>query len=291
MKLALLFSLLLCTFMPSYGVVRKAIYGNDDRVETFSPLLRAIHLKAIRATAVQVNKRLLSDFENTAFYKLIGKPYETLKGLCPGEEERFRSQLAGLDCSGFLISDDLLVTAAHCMQGRYRCDGYKWIFDYRSSLLHGGSHAYVEKENVYGCKEVVSISKNPDERIDYAIVKLDRKALARPHLKLQTQSLVDDDAKLFAVGFPVGLPMKVSLNGKIRDNSAPHYFLTDLDTFVSNSGSAVINEKSGLVEGILIRGQTDFKRDPVNKCTRVVHCAEGECDGESVMRASSISGL
>lgn len=271
--------------------ISKAIYGRDDRYNANSSVLKAMHLRTIRATAAQVNKRMLKDFEQTAFYKLTSKDYKTLRNLCPGEEEMFKDEMSGLDCSGFLVGEDTLISAAHCFKSSFKCRGYSWVFDFKSDILHTRGHAYIEKRNVYDCKEVLHKEQDSEKGIDYAIVKLDRKVEGRPFLQLQSHERISDNAKLFTVGHPSGLPVKVSLNGQIINNEFDHYFTTDLDTFVGNSGSPVLNEATGLVEGILTRGHLDFSYDKDLRCNKVIHCTAQTCDGEAVMRASAISGL
>jgi hypothetical protein len=95
------------------------------------------------------------------------------------------------------------------------------------------------------------------------------------------------------LGHPVGLSQKVASNGFIIENENPVFFKTNLDSFSGNSGSPIFNKKTGLVEGILVRGEGDFITDEVNDCERLHFCPEnGEgCQGEDGTRITQISEL
>ena len=45
---------------------------------------------------------------------------------------------------------------------------------------------------------------------------------------------------------------------RVRNNSPASYFVANLDTYGGNSGSPVFSGKSYRLEGLLVRGQTDF---------------------------------
>jgi len=64
-----------------------------------------------------------------------------------------------------------------------------------------------------------------------------------------------------------------------------------LDTFKGNSGGPVINAKTGLVEGIVVRGEKDKEKDNENKCFRLKRCKDDECRGEDITRISQVDVL
>ena len=70
----------------------------------------------------------------------------------------------------------------------------------------------------------------------------------------------------------------------VRDNSPGSFFVANLDTYGGNSGSPVFEEDSDIVEGILVRGDTDF----VSNGTCIVSnvCPTTGCGGEDVTRAA-----
>ena len=62
---------------------------------------------------------------------------------------------------------------------------------------------------------------------------------------------------LCLIGHPWGLPTKVSHTAEVLKNDGLTWFMANLDSFEGNSGSAVFNELTGEVEGILVRGKPD----------------------------------
>jgi hypothetical protein len=67
------------------------------------------------------------------------------------------------------------------------------------------------------------------------------------------------------------------------------FFIANLDTYGGNSGSAVFNEKTGEVEGILVRGETDFIYKGSCRVSNV--CTDTGCRGEDVTRMSELLSL
>ena len=93
------------------------------------------------------------------------------------------------------------------------------------------------------------------------------------------------------IGHPSGLPTKISDGAIVRENANKVFFQSTLDTFGGNSGSAVFDAKTGLVEGILVRGERDYVQDPVMNCSRPKVCKVTECRGEDVTRITNIKQL
>ncbi len=90
------------------------------------------------------------------------------------------------------------------------------------------------------------------------------------------------------IGHPAGLPTKVSGGAKVRDAGPTGHFVANLDTYGGNSGSAVFNAKTGLIEGILVRGEIDYTWRGGCKVSNT--CADDGCRGEDVTKISALSG-
>jgi V8-like Glu-specific endopeptidase len=216
-------------------------------------------------------------------------------GLCEGE--RFAEQSNAVVCSGFLVGPDLLVTAGHCIQTQDDCNETSWVFDYKLKAKNNRADVMVDNESIYKCSKVIEAKLFSDEdgtRIDYSLVKLDRVVKGKKPLKIRTKSKVATNTDIVVIGHPSGLPQKVSAGAKVLVNDDKHYFKTNLDTFGGNSGSAVFDEKSGQVEGILVRGAKDYERAPEG-CMRVHKTTDEISDfaryGESVSRITDIKSL
>ena len=70
------------------------------------------------------------------------------------------------------------------------------------------------------------------------------------------------------------------------------YFSANLDTYGGNSGSAVFNANTGVVEGILVRGATDYVSDPSQGGCRVSNILGKHAGkGEDVTYITNVPGL
>src|SRR5690606_6853870 len=128
------------------------------------------------------------------------------------------------------------------------------------------------------CKEIVAREYTSQQ--DYALVRLDRPVRNhRPLTLAQSQSQSGDG--VVVIGHPSGLPTKITDNAVVRSQKGA-YFVANLDTYGGNSGSAVFNENTLEVVGILVRGAQDFRYDSQSQCYRSNVCAEDGCRGEDV---------
>lgn len=262
--------LLLCLFIALSSQIGlasiKVIYGSDDRYEYYE--VSAMLKKISHSTAAQISSVLIDTNGPSVF--LYGMPLsETpiIEGdlaLC--RNERFSEQMSIARCSGFLISPDTLVTAGHCVMNQSDCNENYWVFNFKNTF-HKQVETTVAREDVYRCKSIVKQGLNQSlfGDIDFAVIKLDRPNPAGG-LKISTRSLNLND-NITMLGHPTGIPLKITTNGKIK-RIGPNGYVSDLDAFGGNSGSAVIDSKTGEVVGILTAGQEDYFPDLVNYCAR-----------------------
>ena len=186
------------------------------------------------------------------------------------------------------------MTAGHCFELQQNaCKGFAWIFGYdmKSSFHNPGKDISI-KDNVYLCEKVIDVQLN--DTFDYTIVKLNRPVVGREPLQFRTTGKVSESAKLVVIGHPSGLPTKIADDSKVMDNSKETTFEATLDTFQGNSGSAVFDSQTGLLEGILIQGRNDYGlSDPhdENSCRVVNRCdADGANCSSPEAGDDSISG-
>lgn len=282
-KLILCSFLILSSLSAQAKITPSVIYGNDDRMDVYesSDALMKV-LSASTAAQILNNKLTLKD----NIYTLSAGTLED-EGIC--KSERFSNQLYASECSGFLISEDTLVTAGHCINSVNDCSNHSWVFDFSNISALQTSFTFT-KDQVFKCTEIIAIEKNNGELSDYAVLKLDRPVPGRAPLKYRTSGKVDNGAILTVIGHPSALPTKITSNAEINYNLNPVFFITNADTYGGNSGSAVIDSKTGMVEGILVRGEQDYTpSDPsdMSSCLVSVH-REQRDGGEHATRITNI---
>lgn len=274
----------------------KIIYGKDDRKDFYQvsdPALREL----ARATAIQVYNRDISRNLNLSV-NLRGENLISLFNMCT--TERFAKQISAGRCSGFLVAPDVLVTAGHCVQSQLECEATSWVFDYKidSPSTSETTNMNLASENVFRCKKVFS-QMLTETGLDYAVIQLDRKATGRIPLKVRKSGKVEKKTPLLVIGHPSGLPLKFTDGGKVKRNKKDTHFEANLDTYGGNSGSAVINMNTKEVEGILVRGGTDFLYDSRMGCQVSNYCGNSMflsesignitgCIGEEITRITSV---
>lgn len=279
----------------------RAIYGEDNRREVYES--SPAHQLLAKSTAVMVAKSkikpLYSRFRSTSMtlrQTTLGGDYSQLisilgSGSLPFRAKscsdvKFRDQPRPAECSGFLIAPDLMVTAGHCVMTEKFCEDYKWVFDFKLDKDTQTAGVNMNADSIYSCKKVISYTRTDID--DYGVFQLDRKVTGRAPLKVRSEGLVAPDQKIFVIGSPMGLPIKVATDATVTENNSKQYFVTDLDTFSGNSGSAVFNADTEVVEGILVRGSEDYSFNPEKLCMEETICDEEKCSGEEVSRLTSI---
>ncbi len=295
-------ALLLTSAINVSAYLEKVVYGDDNRVLAQNSE-NSEYKKWATATAAMIsNSDIRFPKEGDKFPDTVtiydnenlGSEYRLCK------EERFRDIINPANCSGFLVEEkgqQYLITAGHCIDSTSSCTDYSWVFGFTSDTASEkyGNRAFLPKENVYKCAEVVEQVLQSGSENDYAVIKLDRVVENVTPLSFRKEGKVDAEAELVVIGHPSGLPTVIDDKGSVRDNDNEFYIVADLDTFGGNSGSAVINASTGEVEGILVRGETDYQyvsQDSENGSCRTVNvCEDGECRGEDVTRITNIELL
>ena len=277
-------------------ITTKAIYGPDDRREPSEVQSDRIRGWADSTVALFQAEKVTVDAEKkqaalatnpftTAVVKTPDNPWGESVELC--QQEGYKGQAKGAFCSGSLVGEDLIMTAGHCVEDEESCkSGIKFVFGFRSDK-EGQIPASVSSEEVYGCSKLVA-KKLEGSGPDFAIVKLDRPVKDHPVLRIRRAGKPPVGSPLTVIGHPVGLPTKVAGGASIRKNDAGGYLIGNLDTYGGNSGSAVINTVTGEVEGILVRGETDFVYDEKSKCAKSMRKMDDTGRGEDVTLAEQV---
>jgi len=284
-----LFSLLSLNVMaknPSTVILPKVIYGQDDRLDIFESSDNLMK-EVARSTAAQImNRNLIESPLKDGSFTIKS---ETLaeSGMC--KSERFANQPTAGNCSGFLVAGDKLVTAGHCINTDYDCGDHYWVFDFANKNQEQKSFSF-NKDQVYRCSKIIERKKDSVTQADYAVLKLERVVVGRKPLQYRTEGKPADDAVFTVIGHPTGLPTKITSAADMRNNTNPVFFVTNADTYGGNSGSAVVDSRTGIVEGILVRGDTDYTRTEEG-CLGSVYRPQTGGRGEDVTRITIINDL
>lgn len=257
------------------------IYGEDNRLDWYeSP--NTMYRELALSTAAMINKNQILHKED--YIKISGVSLRG-RGIC--ESERFSDQITAANCSGFLVGEDLLVTAGHCIESLADCAKYSWVFDYKKEFKEHRADI-VTKNEVYNCSEIIERKLETFGKNDYALIRLKRKVKGRTPLKFRTSGKPNRGDEIVVIGHPTGLPTKIADGAKIRSLKSK-YFKANLDTYGGNSGSAVFNANSGVVEGILVRGATDYISR--NGCRESNRETDNGGRGEDVTYITNIKAL
>ena len=256
------------------------IYGTDTRIDlyqTTDPRLKTL----ADSTVALFQTSGVSAAGGVA--KLTTQNYGQQYGLC--KEEPFYEQGTGAFCSGSLIAPDVIMTAGHCVPSAEECANIKFVFGF-AVKEKGVLPDSVPETEVYGCKELIG-REQANDGADWALVRLDRKVAGHAPLKLNLTGRIEAKTEVLVIGHPSGLPTKIADGAFVRDSSKPGFFLANLDTYGGNSGSAVFNSASGLVEGILVRGEVDYVQKGDCRVSNV--CPADGCRGEDVTKIANVA--
>lgn len=269
------------------------IYGDDNRRDLFEAEVSSDITLLAESTALLTSREHITDSSDPYIKNFSTKSLREWHNLC--DSEPFADQPVGGWCSGFLAAPDILVTAGHCASTPGFCEEVAFVFGY--SYAEGGEDLnHLQAANVYGCKEVIAqkyeshrgygsgYGSGSDYGSDYAVIRLDRPVRGRKPLPLRRYGKIETGAELVIIGHPSGLPTKIADGASVRSNNNSAYFVTNTDSYGGNSGSPVFNAKTGVVEGILVRGEQDYREH--NGCLISNVCLDNSCRGEDVTRAT-----
>lgn len=257
------------------------IYGTDDRRDPYE-VTDAFWLEKARSTAGLFFSSKILGTTAQGNTRLSTSSYQKEYNLCTNEP--YVDQNTGAFCSGSLIGDDLFLTAGHCITGSTsdlytpKCKDVKFVFDFGIWNVGGKTPTEVPSTSVYGCKQVIARVEQ-STGADYAVVRLDRKVTDRKPLAVNRLNNTAVGDPMLVIGHPSGLPTKIA-GGAVVLSFGRGYFNADLDTYGGNSGSAVFNEKTGLIEGVLVRGAMDY----------IESAGKGSCIVSNVISNPAASG-
>jgi hypothetical protein len=258
----------------------KVIYGSDTRIDVYQTSDSKL-MSLADSTVALFRAGGVSSEGGVA--KLATQSYAAQYGLC--KEEPFYDQEVGAFCSGSLVAPDVIMTAGHCVPSADACGDIKFVFGF-AVKKEGVNPNSVPETEVYGCKELIG-REQVNDGADWALVRLDRKVAGHKPLKLNLAGDIKEKTEVLVIGHPAGLPTKIAGGAHVRDASKPGFFVANLNTYGGNSGSAVFNAATGLVEGVLVRGEQDYVQKGDCRVSNV--CPSDGCRGEDVTKIANVA--
>lgn len=233
----------------------KVVYGTDDRRDVYMEI-DPTRLQQAASTCGLINQSRVNNNGNGT-YSISTSAFVQL-GLAPCFDEPFRTQPTAAFCTGFLVGPDLIATAGHCYTVS-DITATRFVFNFQMANATTPVTT-VGAEYVYQGIEIVGRALVGD--IDYAVIRVDR-AVTAPGATVQPirrKGELQQNTNVGVIGHPSGLPKKIAFGSQTRATavSDPVYFEANLDAYGGNSGSPVWNADTNQIEGILVRGNTDY---------------------------------
>ena len=233
--------------------IEKVIYGVDDRKEVYEISNSQIKDSIDSVVALIRNSNISDngDGKSTIRTKIFG----VSRNLC--ENEKFYNQPIAPFCSGFLVANDMIATAAHCVENPEDLKGMKFVFRFRMKNENEGP-SVIDNSNIYEGESIVKILFDNNEP-DWAIIKL-KKNVVGDHkpVVLKNQGRFQTTIQFMSLVIQWDYQQSLQMSANVRNNNNPSFFVCNLDTYGGNSGSPVFNSSTHELEGILVRGETDF---------------------------------
>ena len=269
--------------------IEKVIYGVDDRKEVYEISNSQIKDSIDSVVALIRNSNISDngDGKSTIRTKIFG----VSRNLC--ENEKFYNQPIAPFCSGFLVANDMIATAAHCVENPEDLKSIKFVFGFRMKNENEGP-LVIDNSDIYEGESIVKrVFDNNGP--DWAIIKLKRNVVGEHKpVVLRRSGKISDNESVYVIGHPVGLPTKFADGANVRNNNNTSFFVCNLDTYGGNSGSPVFNSSTHELEGILVRGETDFIVTE-NGCRKSNVCPQNDpnlvCRGEDCTRSTEFEDL
>lgn len=261
---------------------QKVIYGTDDRTDIYQVTDPHILTDADSVVALIDASDITDNGDGTS--TLNGPTFGVARSLCPSEP--FRDQPTVAFCSGFLVDPSIVATAAHCVN-EGNLNSIRFVFGFEMSDVTTAETTISNNEIYQGIR--ILGRQIGTAGTDWALVQLDRPVLNHPYVRIRRSGKILNGAAVHVIGHPSGLPKKYAGGANVRDNSASRYFVANLDTYGGNSGSSVFNNVTHELEGILVRGETDFVWSGNCRVSNV--CPANGCRGEDCTRTTEFASL
>lgn len=262
------------------NAIEKVIYVVDDRKEVDDVNDSNVQDNVSSVVGLIEKEAILDNGNGTSTIRT--RVFGVAKNLC--QDEKFYNQPQAPFCTGFLVDKDIITTAAHCIQSNDELETMRFVFGFK--MKNGEAQTVIDNGEIYRGIEIIDRVFDRSGP-DWALIKLDREVNNNHKIaKIRRSGKINDGEAVYIIGHPARLPMKFADGANVRNNSNSAYFVANCDSYGGNSGSPVFNSNTNEVEGILVRGETDFILLPDRQCVKSKVCPDNGCDGESCTRTT-----
>lgn len=234
----------------------KSIYGENSMQEYYQVPEK---LKAMADSTVAFVRKdsLFFDPVKKVFVLKDRRPLSAIANL--DESEDFVSQNKLSNCSGAYVGKSMVLTAGHCVSedpkgGSYFGDMFMvfgWKYEKEGNIVPD-----FPASSVYSIRKIETRALEggtEDVKRDFALVSMDREPADRQPLVLETAQAPKVGQKVFTIGYPFGLAVKINDPDHAQVYTvAKNVFQTNLDVFGGNSGGPAFDSATGRIIGIVI---------------------------------------
>ncbi|MCY6410522.1 serine protease [Acinetobacter sp. VNH17] len=266
----------------------------NSLAEGIALIVRPTNISEYTDISIKIKGMLLKDVVLNK--EEVKKGWDEEEKLCEGEPLRNMTVASGNACTAFLISENQVMTAGHCvymmagttpnsgMSERTLCERMNFVFGVRKARIIDGGFE-VLKSNQYKCGKIEKVVAREDG-LDFAVIRLDRPVKNRTIFTLGNEEEMREGDDVFSLGHPRGGALSYT-SGSVTSGYGDFKLKSNLDTFSGNSGSPVMNYSTNEVIGILIQGRDDFRSVGGRSCQELAKY-DDSVYGETVLRMSEI---
>jgi len=233
----------------------RGIWIGDDRMDFYDIIDEQVKESANCTAAVFLENSFVEKAGGYAMLRV--KNYGKAFNLVDSEPFHHQPVAAMSMCTGFLVKEDVVATAAH-FADRNNVTSLRFMFGYKMEEPYARIDKFFN-QSIYKGVEIIGRKLIHDgKKSDWALVRLDRPVEGQTIAKLSKREIFSDQS-IYVMGHPCGLPLKFAPGAKVR-NVEETYFSAYLDIYSGNSGSPVFDSETHEVIGMVVRGDNrDFR--------------------------------
>lgn len=237
------------------GSGSRGIWIGEDRMDFYDIPDEKVRNNAKCIAAVCLENSFVDT--NRGYSRMKVKNYGKTLNLCDIEPFHHQSVVAGSMCTGFLVKEDVIATAAH-FANESNVKALRFVFGYQLEEPYAQVDKFSNK-NIYKGVDIIGRFLNRSGTVsDWALVRLDRNVEGQRVASLSKKEIFCDQP-IYVIGHPMGLALKYA-PGACVSSVEETYFSADLDVYSDNAGSPIFDSDTHEVIGIVVYGyRSDFR--------------------------------